>query len=143
MKRSRVLPSLIITMSSAGLFIDKIIPNAHFKNNFGYDSTASFLWVLFSSLIPIVICICSAFKPFRISYVVPIYIYTIQLFFLFSDSNPKSNDRDYIYFYCFGTVFLYIVLIFLYNKFLKKEEELRLRVTLLEAILDLSIMRYE
>ena len=140
--RSRIIASLLILFSSILLILDKLIV-VEFTNNYGLADSATLLWVVTQSIAPILICFASAFKPFRIAYIVPIYLYTLQLFWMFSSSDPKSDDRDFMYIYCLGSVVLFVLIIILFNKFFKKQNDLKKRVSVLEALLDLSDEIYE
>jgi hypothetical protein len=132
--KSRIIASLLVVFAGSNLLIDKFI-DFKFENNFGFYDSATLVWTISQSLCPILICFASAFKPLKISYTIPIYVYTIQLYWTFT--TPKS-DREYMYWYCSGTVFLFILAVFLYSKYLAIEKEKDATISVLQAVLDLT-----
>jgi hypothetical protein len=132
--KSRIIASLLVVFAGSNLLLDKFI-DFKFENNFGFYDSATLIWTVTQSICPILICFASAFKPFKISYTIPIYVYTIQLYWTFTSAN---SDREYMYLYCTGTVFLFFLAVFLYSKYLEIEKEKDLKIELYEALLDLS-----
>lgn len=103
----RVLGSLIIALSGLILFSDKVL-TFQLENNYGFDDTPTFIWVLSQTLSPILILIGSLFKPFKTSYLIPVYIYAIQLYWVFK---PDIRFDDVLLqTYAIGAVFGFLLL---------------------------------
>lgn len=100
--------SLLIILSGVILITDKIYPNLQLSNNYGYQDTQTFIWVLSQTLSPFLILIAVFLKPYRISYMVPVYLYFIQMYWVF-DPSLKWDDK-LLHLYASGVVISFIVL---------------------------------
>jgi hypothetical protein len=136
----RIFASVIIVFSGLLLFADKFFINSNFDNNYGFANSNTFVWTICQVISPLLICFFSHFRPYKITYCIPIYIYAIILYWIF---NPPKDDKNYFNAYAIGSIILFVLCVFLYSKYSKKERELRKRVTLLESILDLSSRIHE
>lgn len=121
----RVIGSILVALSGFILLIDKVTSSIKLDNNFGYSDTETFLWVLGQTLSPLLILLASLFKPFRTSYLIPIYIYSIQLYWVFKPN--VRFDNVYLQAYAVGScVFFLLLLLFIYwvnSLKLKREKE--------------------
>lgn len=119
----RVFGSFLVALSGFILFIDKVAKGFHLENNFGYDDTETFLWVMSQTLSPLLLIIASLFKPFKTSYLIPIYIYAIQFYWIFKPNTLIDNGFLHLYAtgFCLGFLLLSYV-IFKFNSLKKKRE---------------------
>jgi hypothetical protein len=132
----RVLGSILAILSGILLFSDKIV-QIQFTNTYGFADSQTFLWVLSQSLSPLVLIAASLFKPYRISYSVPVYFYFIQIYWIF-DSSLKWDD-SLLHIYAFGSALLFCITILIISHIFKvalKERESK--ISFLEEMLDLK-----
>ncbi|MGG6230941.1 hypothetical protein [Tenacibaculum sp. SDUM215027] len=104
----RIFGSLLVALSGFILFIDKVTKGFHLENNFGYDDTETFIWVISQTLSPLILITASVFKPYKTSYLIPIYIYAIQLYWVF-ESNALL-DNGYLHIYATGFCLSFLLL---------------------------------
>lgn len=133
---TKIIGSVIIALSGLILFSDKVI-TIELNNNYGFKSTASFLWVFSQTLSPILILIGSLFKPFRTAYLVPVYIYTIQLYWVFVPGIKFDNYflQSYAIGACIGYVLLcYLIVRFNQIKSIKEKENEEFQKEIKETI---------
>ena len=127
--------SLIVALSGFILFTDKVI---HFelKNNFGFEDSQTFIWAFTQTVSPLLLVLGAVFKPYRLSYAVPVYFYFIQLYWIF---NTQADDT-LLHLYALGCSLTFILLIILLDQVLKRAYDLRnSKISFLEKALDLSI----
>ncbi|WP_271407426.1 hypothetical protein [Tenacibaculum soleae] len=121
---TKIIGSIIIALSGLILFSDKVF-TFQLTNNYGFKNTAVFLWVISQTLSPILMLIGSLFKPLKTAYLVPVYIYSIQLYWVFSP-DIKFDDyflQTYAFGACLGYMLLYYVIVRLNQTTTKKEQE--------------------
>ncbi|MEM8506192.1 MAG: hypothetical protein AAF717_00120 [Bacteroidota bacterium] len=154
---SRTFGSILIALSGITVIFDKVFPiwqesqtfilgplvemlynwSAE-KQNFGFKSPTSFIWSFFQSLTPLVLIFAFFFKPYRISYLIPIYIFSIQLYWVFDPSYQMDNPLLHVY--AIGAVIGFIGLVVIINVALhkaRKEETGRRELT--NLLLDLHL----
>lgn len=119
--------NVIATLSGVLLYLDKVfayfnIEVGMFKQYeyLGYDQE-TFLWLLTSSVCPILIVVSIWLKAKTEFYVVPLYAYTLQLYFFFFDLNIV--DKQYTYWYAGGATILIIVVV----RYIKRVAILRMK----------------
>jgi hypothetical protein len=130
----RFFSSLLVAFAGIMLICDKLF-SFHFENNFGYNNSQTLAWTCAQMFVPIIIILCVFLNPYKVAYLVPVYIYSIQVYFIFSTS---TNDQNLMHLYAIGSVICFLITVFVFNLIFKKEEDLREKVTLLESVLDLS-----
>uniref|UniRef100_UPI0040486304 hypothetical protein n=1 Tax=Flavobacterium sp. TaxID=239 RepID=UPI0040486304 len=69
-----------------------------FDYNFGYSSTDNFIFAITTTLSPIILAIGANFRPLRISFIFPIFIFSANLFW-----GWQQNAGE-----CVGGVYYYI-----------------------------------
>lgn len=109
-----IIGSFIVALSGLILFTDKVFP-FELENKFGFKKTSTFIWVLSQTLSPILLIIASVFKPFKTSYIVPVYIYTIQLIWVFQP-NIKFDDY-YLQTYAIGSCIGFLLILYVIYRF--------------------------
>jgi hypothetical protein len=130
----RLFSSFLVIFSGVMLICDKLF-SFHFENNFGYNNSQTLAWTCAQMFVPIIIILCVFLNPYKIAYLVPVYIYSIQIYFIFSMS---TNDQALMHLYAAGSVACFLITVFVFNLIFKKEENLLQKVSLLESVLDLS-----
>jgi hypothetical protein len=109
----KIVGSFLVILSGLILFTDKVT-DFHFENNFGFKSTKTFIWVLCQSISPFLLAFAPVFKPFRTSYLVPIYIYTIQIYWVFKPS--VKFDDYYLQTYAVGACVLFLLFTYVLSR---------------------------
>ena len=132
----RIIGSIIIALSGLILFSDKVL-SFELNNNYGFSDTQTFLWVLSQSLSPFLLILATVFKPYKTSYLIPIYIYSIQIFWVFK---PEIKfDDALLQTYAVGALVFYILLIYFIArinelKSKKEKEQLLFNKEVLETL---------
>jgi len=103
----RIVGSMLIALSGLILFSDKVL-TFELDNNYGFDDTPTFIWVFSQSLSPFLILLGSLFKPFKTSYFIPVYIYSIQIYWVFQPDIQLDNAL--LQTYAIGSVFGFVML---------------------------------
>jgi hypothetical protein len=133
---ARLFASLIIALSGLVPISDKVI-NVELSNNYGFYDSSTFIWTICQTLTPLLMAIGAFMKPFKISYTIPVYFYSIQLFWIFKPELKLDDALTHVY--ALGCVIFFIVMIiFINNFFLKLDREKYARLNFLEKALDLS-----
>ncbi|WP_445711195.1 hypothetical protein [Flavobacterium sp.] len=132
--RNRIIGTFLVILSGLITYSDKL--GFEFDYNFGYSSTDNFIFAITTTLSPIILAIGANFRPLRISFIFPIFIFSANLFWMVSDDD---SDMGYSYHYAFAVVICFVLLILFVDKFIKKEKYYKNKVSLLEALLDLKI----
>ncbi|WP_340067035.1 hypothetical protein [Ascidiimonas aurantiaca] len=134
---TRIFASLLIALSGLVPISDKLI-TLELANTFGFSDTSTFIWSLCQTLTPILMALGAMMKPYKISYSVPVYFYSIQLYWIF---RPELRfDNVFTHIYATGCVVAFVLLvIFINNVFQKIDRAKHARIHFLEKALDLSI----
>ncbi len=103
----RFIGSVLVALSGLILFSDKVI-NIQLSNTYGFKNTSTFIWVLSQSLSPFLMAIAIVFKPYKTAYVIPVYFYAIQLYWVFNPSIQFDNAllQTYAIGVCMGFILL-------------------------------------
>ena len=126
--KSRIISSIIVALSGLVLFSDKVFP-FELENTYSFPDTPTFIWALSQSISPLLLCLASKLRPYLSSYIVPVYIYFIQIYWIF---NPEIQfDNSLLHIYATGAFVGYLILyrfiIYIqeinYQKRLKKTQE--------------------
>jgi cytochrome c biogenesis protein CcdA len=129
------IASLFVALSGLILFTDKVI-NLELTNNFGFKDSQTFIWAFTQTISPMILALGAAFRPYRLSYAIPVYFYFIQLYWVFN----TQIDDTLLHIYALGCSLGFILLILLVDRFLKRANHARnSKLTFLEKALDLSI----
>ena len=135
--QSKIFASILVILSGAILFLDKII-NVELSNNYGYEDSQTFIWVLCQTLSPVLLILGAVIKPFITSYTIPLYFLSIQLIWVF---NPSIQfDDSLLHTYALGCVGFSILTFFVIKGIIKKQHELsNSKDAVIEKLLNLSI----
>src|SRR5690606_14174273 len=108
----RIFASFLVAMSGLILFTDKVTTFG-ITSTFGFRDTQTFIWALCQSFSPLILILGSCFKPFRIAYTIPGYIYFIQIYWVF---HPEIKFDDvFLQIYAIGFVSGFTTLIIVIN----------------------------
>lgn len=134
---TRSVASILVALSGLLLLSDKVF-SFKLEDNFHFQDTKTFIWVVSQSLSPLLLAFAANFKPYRLSYIIPAYLYFIQLYWVF---NPSIQfDDALLHLYAIGFVIVFIFLVRLINiRIYKARFESPEEIGLLKNILDLFI----
>lgn len=134
----RTFASIIIAFSGLILFTDKVI-TLEFSNNYGFADTQTLLWVFAQSVSPLLIMLGFVFKPYKIALTIPVYMYFVQLYWVF---NPAVRFDDvYLQVYAIGAVAGFVALVVAINWYFHQASDRRQKtIGQLERALDLDLM---
>lgn len=138
----RVFGSMLVALSGLILFTDKVT-SFELADNYGFKSTKTFIWVLCQSLSPFILLFSLIFKPYKTSFLIPIYIYTIQVYWVFK---PSIQFDDYLLqVYAIGTCCLFIFLTYAINKmkYFRNKQIQENKVLIEEAKKTLELLKNE
>ncbi len=88
---NKIIGSVLIILSGVILISDKVF-TFELDNTYGFKHTAAFIWVFTQTVSSLMILIGYIFRPYITSFIVPVYIYSIQLYWIF---NPDIRFDDY------------------------------------------------
>lgn len=92
----RLLGSFLVVLSVAILFTDKVTTFG-LNESYGYRNPETFIWMITQSFGPILLVMGAMLKPYRIFYFVPVYIYTIQIYWVFDHTLQVDNPLLHLY----------------------------------------------
>lgn len=112
--------TLLIILSGLILYSDKVLASiniqfgipAKFKDA-GLDFQ-TYIWLLSQTISPLLIILGSILRPYFLSYIIPIYCYCLQLYFIFFDY--KIIDDSYLNEYAIGTSVLLFLIFYMFRK---------------------------
>lgn len=105
----------IIVCSGLILYLDKIlilfkyqfiIPEKFISTGMNFQT---FIWLISQTISPILLIIGNQLKTYKIAYIIPLYCYVLQFFFIFMDY--RIIDNDYLYPYSIGSSIFIILII--------------------------------
>lgn len=136
MSKYRIFGAILVILASLPPVIDnleKVFGTFELANNYGFPSSSSFLYSLGAATTPILLSFSFRFKPHYIVYCIPVFLYSADFFWIFSESND-SQDYSYLYAFLFTLTFTFVS--FFLNKKIKEETS---RVKILEKLNDIQI----
>lgn len=132
-ERSNFVASLLIVLSGVILYADKALTNVDLTNwmpdkfvQSGADP-AFFVWLIGVTISPLLIIFGSMLRPYFYAYIVPIYCYVLQFYFILIDYSLVDNS--YSYAYSFGIT----AILFLIIHFAKTASQRQTKIMLEEA----------
>lgn len=139
----RIIGTFLVVLSGFALFADLIFSyfGIEFKNTYGFSSSENFVYVvgLLSSVI--LITIGSNLKPFVLAYLIPVYCVFLSFYWiLFLGFSDKEIFNLYVLLASLVVLILVAFISIKAKNHFKKEKELELKSSLLEKVLDLSIL---
>lgn len=119
----KLFGSFLLVLSVAILFTDKVTTFG-ITESYGYRNTETFIWMICQSLSPILLCIGAMLKPYKFFYFVPIYIYFIQIYWVFDHTMTVDDPILHLYAlgFCIGALIFFSFTIFVLKKFAKTNQ---------------------
>lgn len=106
---------------------------------YGFADTQSFIWVFTQSISPLILMLGLIFRPYKIAITIPVYMYFIQLYWVFSPG--VRFDDIYLQTYAIGAVAGFVALVVTINWFFHNASDQRQRtIGQLEKALDLDLI---
>ncbi len=131
-QRTRMISSLVMALSGLLLYIDKAViyfginipmPEKFIESNYSLDI---FIWITALSICPMILMICSFFKPYLYAALIPMFCYTIQIYFVLIDT--KMVDDGYSVVYSVGITILLFTIMLISKDISVKHTKRRLQV---------------
>ncbi len=119
----KLFGAFLVVLSAAILFTDKVTTFG-LTETFNYRSVETFIWMVCQSLSPVILCVGALFKPFRFFYFIPIYIYFIQIYWVF-DYEMKVDDpilHLYAIGFCVGLFLFFASAIYIIKSVTRKNQ---------------------
>ena len=127
-----------MALSGLILFADKVI-TFELAENYGFSDTQTFIWVFTQSISPLLIILGFMFRPYKIAITIPLYMYFIQLYWVFSPG--VRFDDVLLQTYAIGAVAGFVALIIAINWFFHNASDQRQKtIGQLERALDLDLI---
>lgn len=128
----------MVALSGLILFSDKVFPY-EFSDNYGFADSQTFLWVFSQTISPLILILGLVFRPYKVAIIIPLYIYFIQMYWIFSPG--VRFDDALLQTYAIGAVFGFIALIAAINWYFHHATNQRQRtISQLEKALDLDLI---
>lgn len=141
----RLISSFLVILSGMILLSDLFVDhyNINFENTYGFSSTSNFAYSISIMISPLIIILASQLKPYRISYLVPIYIISLSLYWIFF--SDEFSNKSYFNIYVFGFSIILLLVISLISILVNKEKQEAIatssRMELLERVFDLTVLK--
>lgn len=141
----RFLGSILVLISGLLFISDQLVDlfGIEIKNTHGFNSSANFAFFVGTWIGIILLIIAHKLKPFTISFFVPIYNVSLSLYWVFftDEYTNKSFFNGYIIVSTILTTVLLGYIAAKMNACAKAHQEKEEKIQLLEAVLDLSIIK--
>ncbi|MCJ1806984.1 MULTISPECIES: hypothetical protein [Flavobacterium] len=137
----RTLGSIFIIVSALISYLDKyvMVYNINFNDNCGYNNSADLVWATSIIIAPLLLIVGANMKPYKISYIFPVYTYATYLFWVFKED---KTDYGWSKIYAIFITLLFVVFMIGISKIKEKErvekEKIKKKIIFLEKMLDLS-----
>lgn len=109
----RIVGSILVTLSALILFADKVI-TLELDFNYGFGDTATLIWMISQTLCPFVLILGTLLKPYKTTYLLLVYVLSIQMYWIF-DGSARFDDY-LLQTYSIGTVIIVCVITYLISK---------------------------
>ncbi len=109
-QNSRFFGSFLIVLSGTLLYLDKVLAilNIEGSNTYGFSSFSNFTWNFMQTIAPVIMILAFLlFKPYKISFTVPVFCYSLQAIWIFGIAH---SDQDMQYLYSGGLAVLYLII---------------------------------
>ncbi len=119
----RIAGTIVIIIVGTMPILDKIftILNIQSSYTFGFTDFPNFVWALSQSTAPILLIAGFLLRPYFLSYFLPVYTYSIQIFWILGTSLPIDNPLLHIY--AIGACFIFTLVVMLIFTLKKKNRE--------------------
>lgn len=141
----RLVSSFLVLVSGMILLSDIFVSHykIEFDNLYGFNSTSNFVFWFSMMLSQLILIIAAQFKPYRISYLSPVYIISLSIYWIMftTDYDNKSYFNIYVLGFSIALLIVVSLISVLVNKEKIETETHNSRVQLLERIFDLTVLK--
>lgn len=118
---TRRLGNVLVALSGLILYLDKAlgffsiefsIPQKFVEIDWDFNT---FIWFMCQTFSPLLLCLGALFKAHKFYYTIPLYFYSLQLYYVLFDF--KIIDDGYYIIYAFASTLLVLLVVFAVNKF--------------------------
>lgn len=140
----RVLSSFGVVVAGFLLLSDVIVDhfNITFTKIYGFNSTSNFVFFVSQWISYLLLIVMIQFKPYRLSYIVPIYVNLLSLYWVFF--SVIGDTKQYFVISVLGVSILFLILISFISISFRKEIEENIekdaKLEVLEKIFDLTVL---
>ncbi len=137
---SNLIGTFLIILSVAILFTDKVTTFGITQID-GYNKPETFIWLITQSISPIILCVSFFFKPLRVFYLIPVYFFFIQVYWVFDYNMPSDDPLLHIYAagFCVGVVLFIFIATHLITRIASANEKLLLNIKKLTRHIGINI----
>lgn len=131
-----IFGTLCIVLSGFLLYLDKIFSylDITVDNLHGWSDQENYIWSLCQTLSPILIIIGSKFRAYTVSYLIPIFCYVLQFYFVLDSS--MTVDKPMTWVYVAGTSALLVFVVWTIQQLLNTIRDRRnIKIDLMEEII--------
>lgn len=104
-----IFASFVVILSGLILFTDKIA-TFNLIELYGFATEQTLIWIVCQTLSPMILCLGAMLKPHKFIYFAPLYIYFIQMYWIF---NPDQYDFDDALLHVYALGFCVVVFVFI------------------------------
>ena len=108
----RIFASILISLSGLLLYLDKVLSFLDIvgSDTHGFSNYSNFIWAFTQSIAPVIMIMAFQLKPYILSFLIPIYCYTIQIIWVFDPS--MYFDDILLHIYAVGSCSIFVLLFF-------------------------------
>ncbi len=119
----RVSGTICIILAGLMPFFEQILETFNIESSmtFGFTNFSNFVWAFSQCLSPFFLIIGFILRPYFISFLLPIYCYSIQMLWIFNTN--MFLDDPLLHLYAIGTCTIFILITFLIFTLKKKNRE--------------------
>lgn len=133
----RIVATFMIVICALSVHADKLI-TLHFADNLEYPDAQTATWSVFQTTGILVSWFFCALNPYKEAYLVPIYIFSIQLYWVFS---PKVRfDDALLQTYALGACLLFVFILYIVSRFntaeKRREKQIQEALTIVKELAD-------
>jgi len=136
---TRIVATVFIILSGIILYLDKIFTyyNIEIENLHGWSNQENYIWSLTQTISPVLIILGSYLRPYIVSFIIPIFCYVLQFFFV--QKSSMIVDDPLMWIYIIGSsILILLVIIFLRNRLNYVDQVLNIKMGLMEKIIEVD-----
>ena len=141
----RLIASFLVLVSGMILLSDIFVDyyGIEIANRYGFTTTSNFVYWISMMISQLLLIIATQFKPYRISYLAPIYLISLSIYWIMFSG--EFDNKSYFNIYVFGFSLLLLAILSLISMLVNKEkieaENKNAKLKLLENIFDLTVLK--
>ncbi len=133
----------MVILSGLILFSDKVTTFG-ITETYGFKSPKTFIWVITQTLSPLLLCFGAYLRAYKISFFAPIYIYFIQLYWVFNARELGLDDvllHVYALGFCVASFITFVLITLLFKQLSRSNKILLSNVKKLTRHIGIDIKR--